>query len=64
MELTLEETRFKNFIIERSFTSSSLLCNNQIFSCKSDNIKIPSQSDSDNSSNTSDISLSVYHWSK
>ena len=57
MEFMREETRFKNFIIERLFTTNSFLRDNQFFSCKSKHIKIPSQSCSDKSNNTSGIPL-------
>ena len=57
MEFMREEARFKNYIIERLFTSNSFLLNNQFFSCKSEKIKIPSQSCSDKSNDTSDIPL-------
>ena len=46
MEFMQEEGRFKNDIID-----------NQIFSCKSEQIKIPPQSCSDKSNDTSDIPL-------
>ena len=57
MEFTREEARFKNYIIERLFTSNSFWRDNQFFSCKSEHIKIPSQTCSDKSNDTSDIPL-------
>ena len=57
IEFMREEARFKNFIIERLFTTNSLLRDNQFFSCKSEHIKIPFQSCSDKSNDTSDIPL-------
>ena len=52
-----EEARFKNFIIESLFVTSSFLHDNQFFSCKSEHIKIPTQSCSDKSNDTSDIPM-------
>ena len=57
MEFTRKEARFKNFIIERLFTANSYLRDNHFFSCKSEHVKIPSQSCSDKSKDASDIPL-------
>ena len=57
MELMREEARFKNFVIERLFTTNSFLHYNQFFSCKSEHIKTPSQSCSNKSNDISDIPL-------
>ena len=57
IEFMREKARLKIFIIECLFTTNSFLCDNQSFSCKSEQIKIPSQSCSDKSNNTSDIPL-------
>ena len=52
-----EEPKFKNFIIESLFTTNSFLRDNQFLSCKSEHIKIPTQSCSDKLNDTSDIPL-------
>ena len=55
MEFVREDARFENYIIERLFTTNSFLCDKQFSSGKSEHIKIPSQSCSDTSNDTSDI---------
>ena len=57
MEFMREDAKFKNYIIERLFITNSFLRDNQFFSCKSEHIKIPSQSCSDKSNDTRDIPL-------
>ena len=54
MEFMREQAGFKNYIIERLFTTNSFLHDNQFISCKSERIKIPSQRCSDESHNISE----------
>ena len=58
VEFMREEARFNlRLFQEHLFTTNSFLRDNQFFSCKSEHIKIPSQSYSDKSNDTSDIPL-------
>ena len=41
VEFRREEAKFKNFIIESLFNTNSFLRDNQLFSCKSEDIEIP-----------------------